>query len=243
MNHSKINKPIIGISLDREEAGGYNKEMPWYALRTNYCSSISNAGGLPFALPYDTGAIDDYLNIIDGLLLTGGFFDVDPSYYGSGHKHKTVETKNDRTKFEFEIARQAIYRNIPILGICGGQQLMNVALGGTLIQHIPDEIENCLEHEQKFVHTKPAHSVAVIENTLLSRIVGKKDMQVNSSHHQAVKTVGDDVLINAIAPDGVIEGIEYTKHPFCIGVEWHPEYLIDDGDSLLIEAFIRSSKK
>ena len=163
--------PVIGITLDYEENGGYSK-MPWYALRENYCSSISTFGGIPIPLPHELGLVNHYLDMLDGLVITGGAFDVSPALYGQTTTSDTVTTKDRRTQFEYGIVQGAIARNIPILGICGGQQLLNVVLGGTLIQHIPDSISNALEHEQKNPRTEPGHDVKVAANTLLSKIVG-----------------------------------------------------------------------
>lgn len=234
--------PRIGITLDYEESPTYSKK-PWYALRENYCTAVSNLGALPLPLPHEVDKVEEYLELIDGLLITGGAFDVSPELYGQNNKHDTVITKDKRTKFEFAITKGAIERNIPILGICGGEQLLNVVLGGTLIQHIPDSIKNPLEHEQKNPRDEAGHSIQIAAGTLLSRVVGKVEMKVNSAHHQAIATPAPHAIINATAPDGVIEGIELPSHPFCLGVQWHPEYHVDAGDSKIFEAFVAFCRK
>jgi putative glutamine amidotransferase len=180
--------------------------------------------------------------MIDGLVITGGAFDVDPALFGDKTRHETVVTKDRRTEFELAVTRGAINRDMPVLGICGGQQLLNVVLGGTLIQHIPDEIENALAHEQPNPRDEPGHDIAVTTNTLLHQITGTGTMSVNSAHHQAVKTIASPVIINATAPDGVIEGIELPGKRFCLGVQWHPEFLIDPGDKRIFDAFIDASR-
>jgi putative glutamine amidotransferase len=233
-------RPIIGITLDSEPAGGWSK-MPWYALRQNYCDAVARAGGLPMPLPHEPDLAAEYLARIDGLLITGGAFDVDPSLFGAATRHATVKTKDRRTAFEYAITRGAIEADKPVLGICGGQQLMNVVLGGTLIQHIPDEIENPLPHEQPNPRTEPGHNVRIVAGTLLHRVVKELELPVNSAHHQAVKDVGEGVVVNAVAPDGVIEGIEDPRRRFVIGVEWHPEYSISPGDDRIFDAFIRAA--
>lgn len=233
--------PRIGFTLDSEKPGGYSK-MPWYALRENYLTSVSDQGGLPVALPHEPALAEAYLDQLDGLVITGGAFDVPPELYGQSQVHSTVTTKERRTAFERAITLGAIQRKMPILGICGGEQLLNVLLGGTLIQHIPDSIKNALPHEQPNPRTEPGHSVQVSEGTLLHRIVKSTTLQVNSAHHQAVATTGKDVIVNAVAPDGVIEGIEYTAHPFCLGVEWHPEYHITPADTAIFEAFVQACR-
>jgi len=235
-------KPCIGITLDSEQAGGYSK-YPWYALRQNYADAIAGAGGLPFSLSHHAMLAGEMLDRLDGLVVTGGAFDVDPALYGGGEKHGSVRLKEGRTAAELALVTGALERGMPVLGICGGQQLLAVALGGTLIQHIPDSISNALAHEQPNPRHEPGHAVAVTPGTLLHRIVGAAEMHVNSSHHQAVAGAGKRAVVNAIAPDGVIEGIEGTAHRFALGVQWHPEFLIDQGDRKIFDAFIAACRQ
>lgn len=214
--------------------------MPWYALRQNYADAVVESGGVPLALPHEPDQANDYLDIIDGLVITGGAFDVDPSIFGAGERHPTVVTKDRRTAFELATTRGALERDMPLLGICGGQQLLHVALGGTLIQHIPDEIPGALAHEQPNPRDEPGHSVSVLPGTLLHRIVGTESLDVNSAHHQAAKDASDEIIINAVAPDGVIEGIEAIGKRFCLGVQWHPEYKVSAGDGAIFQAFVHA---
>jgi putative glutamine amidotransferase len=230
--------PLIGLTLDAEEPGGWSK-YAWYAIRQNYFSAVAAAGGLGVALPHDPGLADSYLDKLDGLIITGGAFDVDPSLYGDSTRHAAVELKEDRTLAELAFLRGALARNMPVLAICGGQQLLAVALGGTLVQHIPDFFSDALPHEQATSHDQPGHEVSILAGTLLHRIVGAK-MLVNTSHHQAVKTPGKSV-INALAPDGIIEGIEDPSQKFCLGVQWHPEYLVDAGDAAIFAALVAAA--
>ncbi len=229
--------PVIGLTVDAEEAGGYSK-LPWYALRQNYAQAVGKAGGLPLLLPHETAHVDAYLDRIDGLVVTGGAFDVDPALFGAADRHHSVVLKEGRTEFELAITRGAITRDMPVLGICGGQQLLHVALGGALIQHIPDEVQGALAHEQPNPRTEPGHDVAIVPGTLLHRIVGAETLAVNSAHHQAAKDAPADVVVNARAPDGVIEGIECPRQTFCLGVQWHPEYEINLGDVRIFAAFV-----
>ena len=231
---------MIGLTLDSEAPGGYSK-YPWYALRENYCAAVLRAGGLPVLLPHEPAAAEAYLDGLDGLVVTGGAFDVDPVHFGAEERHATVTTKDRRTAFETAVTRAALARDLPLLGICGGQQLLNVALGGTLIQHIPDEVEDALAHEQPNPRDQPGHGVAVTPGSLLHRVCGREALEVNSAHHQAAKAVGPGVVVNAVAPDGVIEGIELPAHPFCLGVQWHPEFAVSGGDEAIFEAFIAAA--
>ena len=230
-------KPLIGITLDSEESGGYSK-LPWYALRQNYFDAVRRAGGLPVALPHGADDVDAYLARIDGLVVAGGAFDVDPALFGAETRHETVVLKAERTQFELAICRAAHDRDTPVFGICGGQQLMNVAFGGTLIQHIPDAVADALAHEQPNPRTEPGHSVKVAANSRLRAIVGADELAVNSAHHQAVDGVAPGLIVDAVAEDGVIEGIEDPDRRFFIGVQWHPEYAISSGDTRLFDAFV-----
>jgi len=230
-------RPVIGLTLDSEDPGGYSK-YPWYAIRQNYAEAITAAGGLPVALPHDPSLAAAYLDRIDALVVTGGAFDVDPALYGAADRHDTVTLKQRRTAAEHALTQGALARNLPVLGICGGEQLLAVVLGGTLIQHIPDTVPGALEHEQRNPRHEAGHRVAVTPGTLLHRIVGAAEMQVNSSHHQAVLDPGPSAVVNAVADDAVIEGLEDARYRFCLGVQWHPEFGIDPGDRRIFDALI-----
>jgi len=236
-----VSRPLIGITLDSEAPGGWSK-YPWYAIRQNYASAVAEAGGLPVALPHDPALAEDWLDRIAGLVVTGGAFDIDPAMYGESTTHETVSLKSGRTAAELALLRGALARDLPVLGICGGEQLMAVALGGTLVQHIPESFPEALAHEQKTRHDEPGHPVAVTPGSLLARIVGGEAMMVNTSHHQAVRTAGAGVAINAVAPDGVIEGIEDPRYRFCLGVQWHPEFHTDPGDAKIFDAFVKACR-
>jgi putative glutamine amidotransferase len=233
--------PIIGITLDYEQPGGYSK-MPWYALRENYCTSVSSLGAIPMPLPHEVALVSEYLSLIDGLMITGGAFDVSPSLYGEISQHSTVTLKEKRTQFEWAITKGCMDAKKPILGICGGEQLLNVILGGTLIQHIPESVKDALEHEQKNPRTEPGHVVTITEGTLLHKIVGGKTVNVNTAHHQSVAKPAPGAIVNATTTDGVIEGIEFPAHPFCLGVQWHPEYHVDPTDVKIFKAFVEACR-
>lgn len=234
-------RPVIGLTLDAEPPGGYSA-FPWYALRENYSAAIDAAGGLAMLLPHEPERAEDYLERLDGVVVTGGAFDVDPALFGATQRHPKVTTKDRRTQFELALTRGALARDLPLLGICGGQQLLAVALGGTLIQHIPDEVAGALIHEQKHPRDQTSHAVSVVAGTRLHRIVGVPSIDVNSTHHQAVKEAGPSLVVDAVAPDGVIEGIEDPRRRFCLGVQWHPEYRITAADAALFAAFVAACR-
>jgi len=233
-------RPVIGVTLDSEQPGGYSK-YPWYAMRQNYAEAIAAAGGLPVALPHDPALAPDYLDRIAALVVTGGAFDVDPALYGAADRHATVTLKQGRTAAELALTEGALARNLPVLGICGGEQLLAVVLGGSLIQHVPDAVPDALQHEQRNPRHEAGHSVAVTPGTLLHLIVGTTEMRVNSSHHQAVREPGRFAVVNAVAEDSVIEGVEDPRYRFCLGVQWHPEFGIDPGDRRIFDALIAAS--
>jgi len=233
--------PVIGLTLDAEQPGGYSK-FPWYALRANYFEAVREAGGLPIGLPHDAAAAPEYLGLCDAILVTGGAFDVDPALYGGGAMHESVSLKPGRTAFELALTQGALAAGKPVLGICGGEQLLAVAFGGSLIQHIPDAIPGALPHEQPNPRDQPGHEIAITPGTLLARIVGASAMAVNSAHHQAVATPGPGARVNAVAPDGVIEGIEHPGHRFALGVQWHPEFKVDRQDIAILRAFVEAAR-
>lgn len=241
----KRSQPLIGVTLDSEKPAtdatpGYSR-YPWYALRQNYMDSIADAGGVPVALAHHASLAEEMLDHIDALVITGGAFDVDPDLYDGGARHETVVLKAGRTAAELALLRGALARDMPTLGICGGQQLLAVALGGTLIQHVPDEVADALPHEQPNPRHQPGHAVTILPGTMLRRIVGTETMRVNSSHHQAVRDPGT-ALVNARAADGVIEGIEDPAYRFCLGLQWHPEFLIDPGDARVFAALAEEAR-
>ncbi len=233
---SRTNPPAIGITLDSEGSGGYSK-YPWYALRQNYAAAVAAAGGLPLALAHLPELAEAMLDRLDALVITGGAFDVGPELYGESAMHTATTLKAARTAAELALLRGALNRDMPVLGICGGEQLLAVGLGGTLIQHIPDAIHNPLAHEQPNPRHEPGHPVAITPGSRLAAITAETGLLVNSAHHQAVRTPGQ-ARVNATAPDGVIEGIEDPSRRFCIGVQWHPEFLINAADRRLFDALV-----
>jgi putative glutamine amidotransferase len=235
-----MKKPLIGITLDSEILGSYSK-FPWYAIRSNYLDSIEEYGGIPFPLFHTQKNIKNIFALLDGLIITGGNFDIDPSKYGENLKGSRL-VKNIRTNFELSIFKIFLNSKKPILGICGGEQLLNVACGGTLIQDIKKFKDRPLNHEQPNPRNETSHNVDILPNTILRKIIKKNIIKVNSAHHQAVDKVGKNIIVSGYSSDGIIESIEHKSHPWCIGVQWHPEFLITIEDNKLIKNFIKNTK-
>jgi putative glutamine amidotransferase len=186
----------------------------------DYVESVTRAGGEAVVLSNgdDPAAV---LETVDGLLLTGGL-DVDPRLYGEA-PHPTTETAPERDRFEIPLARAAIAGDIPLLAICRGVQVLNVAAGGSLIQDIPSETPSKLNHSIDTPKDHVAHNVRLTHGTLLADLLGAEQQSVNSRHHQAVGAVASDFVVSAVSADGVVEAIEKPDASFCVGVQWHPE--------------------
>ena len=214
----------------------------------DYVEAIRRAGGDPRVLDPETDSPEAIIAEIDGLLLTGGA-DVDPALYGEQTHPKTTVVPPVRDRFELQLARLAIERDLPFLGICRGEQVMNVAGGGTLIQDIPSQVGGALTHSIDAPLNASAHEVWINRGTRLwyamrEQLEDGETSQVNSRHHQAVDRVGEGFDISATAPDGVIEAIEKPNARFCVGVQWHPENFWRTGEfRSLFESFVEACEK
>lgn len=242
-----MKKPVIAITLDSvDNSDKYiYSAFPWYALRQNYAETVLKAGGVPLVIPYQYDTIELVLSIIDGLIIPGGDEDIDPCYYGQNFTSNRTTTNPARDQFEMLITKKVLEKNIPFLGICRGMQLLNIICGGTLIQDIPDYMPNSpINHEQPPPKDIATHQVIITPATLLAHLAGnEQSYMVNSTHHQAVDTVGKGLKVSAIAPDGIIEAIESVNHKFVLGVEWHPEYLNSALDFNIFKGLIEAAGK
>ncbi len=226
--------PLIGITSCRK--------------LEDYKQSILHVGG-EVRIVDATMGIDDALAEIDGLLLTGGD-DITPTRYGEAPHPAVVEAEPGRDEFELALVKAARERRMPIFAICRGIQVLNVAFGGTLVQDIPSQIHGALTHALKVPPNEPytlAHEVWLEKGSLLSNLMRERlsddACEVNSRHHQAVKTVADGFKVSATAPDGVIEAIEDSATEFCLGVQWHPENFWRTGEfRSLFEGFLAAAK-
>jgi putative glutamine amidotransferase len=244
-----LKKPVIGIILDYREGGKEQySTRPYYAIRSNHIDMVEKMGAKVLLIPYDYELIDYYLGLIDGLMVVGGYFDINPARYGDSKKHEAVKLNEVRENFEFEMASKALKNpNLPIFGICNGMQLIYILHGGTAIQHIP-ESDKYLEHEQSNVdeyedYAKTYHSVVIQKDSKLFEIIGEEKISTNSSHHQAAKEVKNPLAISARATDGIIEALEHKTHPFCLGVQWHPEFGSTVADNKLFDGFVQACLK
>jgi len=230
-----MTKPLIGIGSDVLQKQGERDRAFVY---TTYVDSLRRAGAIPLLIPPQPENAADVVDDLDGVLLAGGD-DFDPSVYGEP-RHPSVEPMDPRRQEnELNLARLARQRGIPTLGICLGVQVMNVAAGGSLIQDIDSDIDHASEPSDRH-----RHEVAVDDGTRLARILGERTLNVNSSHHQAIKDVGDGLRVTAHAPDGIIEGLEDPRHPFYVGVQWHPEDMSGERSaSALFAAFVEAARK
>lgn len=226
-SHAPPRRPVIGITPDYNEQPGEGAS-PRYELKQAYTDAVIRAGGLPMVVGYsdDPTVVDAYLDRMNGLVVTGGAFDIPPEAYGEARRDGLGVLKAGRTAFEAALMKAALKRNLPVLGVCGGMQLLNVVLGGTLFQDILREVHNAKDHEQKHDRAQPSHPVDVKDGTVLAECVGRGQLMVNSTHHQAVSRLGEKVVASALAPDGVVEAIESREHGFALGVQWHPELMV-----------------
>lgn len=240
--------PVIGISgsILTDQGGifpGYERAYVNY----DYCTSIVRNGGAPFIIPVhnDEDVIARQVEQIDALILSGGQ-DVFPQNYGQEPKLKLGDTFPARDAFEFKLIQLAMEKQIPILGICRGFQILNVYFGGTLYQDASyiDNGKEPVKHWQGHQPTLQTHSVTIEKNSKLHEIIGQEKILVNSFHHQCVDQVGAGLRVLAQAEDGVVESIEKEDYPFLLGVQWHPEMLSKEVDSMaaIFRTLIKSSK-
>jgi putative glutamine amidotransferase len=224
-------KPIIGITpspiMDAGSSGTFEK----YALATTYVNAVIAAGGTPVILPPQDGASESLLGLVDGLLFSGGA-DIDPEHYGDSEVHPTTYDVHPlRDRFELELIAQAIERDLPILCICRGIQVLNVACGGTLFQHVPEQYDTAIPHRQQeagFESFQPSHDVVAEPGTLLERVYASDRIPVNSYHHQAVRSLAPSLKVAGHAEDGLMEAVEVTGRTFVLGVQWHPEMMFHE---------------
>ncbi len=237
-------QPLIGISSASITVDNKVYNRAYWPI----ANGVANAGGLPVYIP--TGLEESVLRAIydrlDAVLLPGGP-DVDPSIYGQERHPKVVQIDDPRDTLELTLARWTVEDDRPVFGICRGHQILNVALGGTLVQDIPSQVETDLTHDlpDEDPRNTLLHSVTLDPQSRLANILGKTEFRVNSLHHQSVQEAAPNVKITGHSPDGIVESLEIPEHPFALSVQWHPEDLVDDDDAMkaLFKAFVDAARE
>lgn len=225
-----MKRPIIGMLASLAENGNM------MAITRDYLNSVWQAGGMGVVLPYtnDKERIREYVSECDGFVFCGGV-DIDPKYYGQKRLANTLEICPERDEFEYMMFNELYPTGKPILGICRGEQVINVFLGGTLIQHIDG-------HRQKDERHVRNQITKVVPGEMLHRIIEKEQIMTNSFHHQVVDSLGNGLVCDAVSSDGFIEAYHSIEHPFCLCVQWHPEiyYNLDETSSKIFISFVNS---
>jgi putative glutamine amidotransferase len=242
-----MSKPLIGVTpnyFDGDRPGAPNPEGSYY-LNEPYVQAVSLAGGIPLSLPYlEPGKdVDALLDRLDGLVLTGGF-DLDMRLFGQELHPSVRRVHPRRLAFELDLCHKVVERDLPLLAICLGLQTLNLAFEGSISQQLSEHYGESVLHKQAESerHTS-AHKVLLEEGSLIHRIVGTRELAVNSLHHQAVREPGEGIEITGRAPDGVPEVIERPESRFCLGVQWHPEDLLDEAPQAeLFRAFVAATQ-
>jgi putative glutamine amidotransferase len=236
-----MSRPLIGMCAALERARWSVWDQEALLLARNYVQAVQEGGGLALILPVDPQLLDDpgeMLDLLDGLVLTGGA-DIDPAFYGEAAHPETVDTVPERDAFEIALTRAAIARDLPVLGICRGMQLINIALGGTLRQHLP-ELYGHHEHRRVVGSFDGAdHDVLLNEGSLAARAAGELRHATKSHHHQGVDRLGEGLVISGVSTlDDLPEAIELPERSFVLGVQWHPEA---DTASRVVSAFVAAA--
>jgi len=235
-------KPLIGITLDFVNKGSFSPR-PHYAIRDSYFKAVEAAGGTPIAIPYIKNSIDDYLSLVKGLIIPGGDFRLDSNWYVKDDVPGFEVTP--RLDFDVEIITKALKKNIPLLGICAGMQILGGMLGCKLTSNINKYVGTRICHSGGVSAEEYAHDIHIEKNTLLKKITGLEEMPVNSRHQEGIVELSDKVTLAGKSDDGVIEAIEVKGKDFALGIQWHPEFFIKDGEPnfKLFQALVKAATK
>ena len=225
------NKPLIGLVCGHQQ-----QDPDRYYVNSAYIRAVIESGGTP------REQLFDIVELLDGLVLPGGV-DIDPNRFGENPHPKCGEIDPIWDDLDLMVTGLALERDIPILAICRGCQVLNVALGGTLVQDISSQISEPIKHTQEAPRWYATHDIVIQPSSILGKIWGTVPQRVNSFHHQSVRQVGRGLRITATAPDGVVEAIESTQHRFVLGVQWHPELMFERYPAAqeLFRSFIQSA--
>lgn len=238
--------PIIGVTGYADQSAR-PPNVTIFAIARTYVQAVSLAGGTPLVIPpyLENDLLRGAFDGVDGLILSGGG-DIHPASFGETDSGLLWRVDKRRDRGELSLARWALKEKLPVLAICRGIQTLNVAAGGTLIQDIPTQTSSVLSHSCVAGRPLPtvAHTVSVAPDSRLADLIGPGEVGVNSAHHQAVKDVGEELIVVARAPDGVIEAVEAPNHPFCIAVQWHPEAMVESAPAMrrLFDGLIKAAQ-
>jgi putative glutamine amidotransferase len=247
-----LSRPVIGIPTQNLQAiGGVPRDIPSsWVMSQRYIRVLVDAGALPWMiplLPEDADTMRGIYDELDGIFLPGGA-DIDPSNYGEARHPRCDTSDPPRDAVELMLVRWAMTDRKPVLGVCRGLQIVNLATGGTLYQDLGDEMPGAIKHDYfpfagRYARDHLAHEVTVSPRTRLAEIFGAGALQVNSMHHQGVRRLGDRLTATAVAPDGLVEGIEGVDGGYLVAVQWHPEALVDSSPETkrLFASFVDAS--
>ena len=238
-----IKKPVIGITLDWQKEGTF-ASRPHYALRMQYFDAIEKVGGIPIGLPYNEDVREDYLNMVDGILIPGGDMAKPLEWYEAGTK-ELPHPVMPRCDSDIWYVEQCMARKIPFLGLCEGMQVFGGVLGCTLTANVQKSYGTELNHRNTKQGLERVHDVHITERTLLASIMKTDTIRTNSRHTEGIREVSENMIVSGRAEDGVIEAVEAHPelgHPFALGLEWHPEDFTQDGspDLEVFRAFVRA---
>jgi gamma-glutamyl-gamma-aminobutyrate hydrolase PuuD len=230
-----MGKPVIGITTYAQNARWGAWDLPAALIPLDYVTAVERAGGRAILIPPTDDDVDGVLEILDGVVFSGGA-DIGPASYGAEPHPETDEPQGHRDRAEMALLAAALERDVPTLAICRGFQLLNIVRGGDLVQHLPDSVGDARHREVRGVFSE--HPVEVKEGTQMAAVLGERQPAVKSSHHQGVGRVGDGLIETAWAEDGTLEGLEDPSRRFALGVLWHPEAAEDQRlfDALVDEA-------
>ena len=234
----------IGITCDYETyTDSRGQEAARYFLGSDYLDALMSVGAMPLMLPYgDINRIPELLSLVHGIVISGGDFDHPPEFYGESRSDKLGRLLPERSAFEQILLGSALDRHLPVLGVCGGMQLLNIQYGGTLYQDI-SEHEGAGDHEQKGPKQEPSIDVKIEPDSLLARLCGSEPMPCNHTHHQTIKDLGVGLQASGKTDDGVIEAIEDPEREFVLGVQWHPELLDHARQKKIYSGFVDAARK
>jgi putative glutamine amidotransferase len=243
-------RPIIGLTTYRKIA--QDSGAPLYGLMRSYVKAVAAAGGIPLLIPLglDSADLPYILQRVDGLVLPGGG-DIDPMAYHGAYHERVHGIDGDRDRVEMNLAREAVRTGKPFLAICRGHQVLNVALGGTMWEDLASQRSGSIRHDYFGVgeRTDRPHLVQVRKGSHLGLILNNEEVPVNSLHHQGLRDLAPELSVSALAPDGLIEGVEIEGHVFAVGVQWHPENLVNIDPAMrnlfvsLVEASANGSRR